>query len=494
MELYKKTAVELSDLIRKKEVRPSEICESFLARHDASRDLNAYLHLDGDAIVAQAKILDSEKITDETPRIFGLPVAIKDNICTKGIPTTCASKMLENFIPPYDATAVSRLKSQGAVIFGKTNMDEFAMGGGCAAKSASGNGTRNAPASDVSTVPTSRLARNPHDPSRTPGGSSSGGAAAVGAQSALFSLCSDTGGSIRQPASHCGVVGYKPTYGAVSRYGLLAYAGSFDQIGPIARTVSDAALLASAIVGHDPLDSKSDPSAKLDFSQIEHFDMRGKKIGLLTECFANIDADIESAVTNAAKTYESLGASVEKISIPLIENCLPIYYTIALAEAASSFSRYDGVSYGYRTANAESIDDLYVKSRTEGFGSVVKQRLWLGTYLLSAGCYEKYFEKALAARAMLTARFVEAFEKYDFLLAPVSPKGAYKLEESPPAAEAWRLDKCTVPANLAGLPAISVPCGHDANNMPVGVQLLAGRFNDATLLGAARAFEKAGFV
>ena len=484
--IYKKTAVELSDLIRKKEVKPSEICESFFSRFDETNaDTNAYIHLDKDAILAEAKTLDTVKITDETPRIFGLPVAIKDNICTKGVPTTCASKMLENFIPPYDATVISRLKNSGAIIFGKTNMDEFAM-----SRAKRGVGTEDmfAVPQDVSKLDTIFGAvRNPHDFSRTAGGSSGGGAAAVAAGSALFALCSDTGGSIRQPASHCGVVGYKPTYGAVSRYGLMAYAGSFDQIGPIAKTVSDAALLASAVAGYDPRDAKSNPNSALDFSQIE-FDMRGKKIGLIDECFADLDADVEKTVSDAAKKYEALGAMVEGISIPIVADCLPIYYIIALAEAASSFMRYDGIGYGHRSATAQSIDELYVNSRTEGFGETVKQRLWLGTYLLSAGNYEKYFEKALTARAMLTARFAEAFEKYDFLLAPVSPNSAHKLNESPTHTQSAASDKCTIPANLAGLPAISIP--YSKNNMPIGVQLITKPDNDANLLGAARALER----
>ncbi|MCL2357244.1 MAG: aspartyl/glutamyl-tRNA amidotransferase subunit A [Defluviitaleaceae bacterium] len=471
--IHTKTAVELCGLIRGKELKPSEVCESFLSRCDENP--GAYLHLDKDAVLSQAKELDNAAITSETPALFGLPVAIKDNICTKGVPTTCASKMLENFVPPYDATVVSRLKDSGAIILGKTNMDEFAMG--CVERTMNAGGAS-------------------HDPARAPGfegtcGSRDvspvlGGAAAVAATSAPVAVGSDTGGAIRLPAAQCGVVGYRPTYGAVSRYGLMAYAGSFDQIGLIAGNVSDAALLASVIAGHDSRDSKSVPGVALNFSQIENFDMRGKKIGMLSQCFNGVDADVAQAVGDAAKVYESLGATVEEVSVPLVEHCLPVFYIIALGEASSNLSRYDGVGYGYRTANAGSLDELYVNSRTEGFGATVKQRLWLGTYLLSAGNYEKYFEKALVARAMLAAQFKAAFEKYDFLLSPVSPKAAHGHDESPGATDVAKQERCTVPASLAGLPAVSIPCG---TNKSVGVQLIANRFNDADLLGAARVLE-----
>jgi len=489
-DLYKKTAVELSALIRQKQVKPSEVCESFISRYDETENkVNAYISLDKEAVMASAKELDGVAVTAETGSVFGIPVAVKDNICTKGTPTTCASKMLKNFTPPYDATVVSRLKEKGAVVFGKLNLDEFAMGTG-----------NNATVFET--------AKNPHDLTRTPGGSSSGSAAAVAAGSALFALGSDTGGSIRVPAAYCGTVGYKPSYGAVSRYGLVAYAGSFDQIGPLARTVADAALLTAAIAGHDKLDAKSNPKLTLDFANIENAELKGKKFGYVEECFNGVDEDTKLAIEAAIKTYESLGAVIERVSLPLIENSLPMYFIIGLAEASSSFARLDGVSMGCRAENAGqarnkdgsilgaeicsplTIDDIYINSRTEGFGSLIKQRIWLGTYFLSAGNYEKYFEKAQIARVMLQRQLGAAFEKCDALITPAAPSCAPKLGEKVSPAQASLADKCTVFANLAGLPAIALPCGKSSNGMPIGLQLVGRQYDDVNLLGFARALER----
>lgn len=471
-EIYKMNASELSRMIHQKEAKPSEICAAFLSRHEAvNPKINAYTNIDSDAALKHAKELDEMPITAETPAMFGLPVAIKDNICTHDLPTTCASKMLEKFRSPYDATVITRLREQGAVILGKTNMDEFAMGSGLK-ESAFGR------------------VCNPHDAGRVPGGSSSGSGAAVAAGSALFALGSDTGGSIRLPAAFCGAVGYKPTYGAVSRYGVVGYACSFDQVGPIARTVSDAALLTSAIVGHDPMDATSHPSFIPDFSTVEAFSVKNKKIGILKECFEGVSEDVQKALNLAIQTYTSAGAEVQEISIPLIKHSLSIYCIIALAEASSNFAKYDGLRYGHRSDHFDDIDSLYINSRTEGFGTIVKQRIWTGTYILSAGNYDRYYKKARIAQAMLRDQFKKIFETVDVIFTPVSPITAPKYGEQLTDSISCLMDQCTVPVNLAGLPAIAVPCGKDNNQLPIGFQLIGRRFEDASLLGFARVFEK----
>jgi aspartyl-tRNA(Asn)/glutamyl-tRNA(Gln) amidotransferase subunit A len=432
-----KSAVELSHLIRRRELKPSEVAVAFLARYEETKELNAFITVDKEAVLRRAKELDETPITPETHPLFGLPVAVKDNIATKDLPTTCASKMLENFRPPYDAAVVTRLLDAGAVILGKTNMDEFAMGS---------NGAKSFFGPVI----------NPRsEAGAPPGGSSSGSAAAVAAKSAPLALGSDTGGSIRLPAALCGVVGYKPSYGMVSRDGLFAYAGSFDQIGPIARTVTDAALLASAIA-----------ERPIDVPSIENFSVKGRKIGVLKECYSGV-------VDKAVKIYKTLGAEVVEISIPLAAECVPIYCIIAFCEASSSLSVYDGVRFGHRS---QAEGDIYTNSRSEGFGAEVRRRIWLGTYMLSAGKYEQYYKKARIAQAMLRDAFDSAFSRCDALLAPVSP-------HSPRHGEVQSLrDKCTVLANLTGLPAIAV-----GNR-----QLIGKRFDDETLLGFARAFEKNG--
>ena len=477
--MYEKISVSaLSRMIRNKEVKPSEVCADFLSRIDRFEpEINAFINIDRTAVIRCAKELD-EKEPDGI--LFGVPIAVKDNICMQGLPTTCGSKMLENFRPPYDATVISRLQKQGAVILGKTNMDEFAMG---ASTETSFFGAT----------------RNPCDPTRTPGGTSGGTAAAVASAMSPCGLGSDTGGSVRQPASFCGVVGYKPTYGAVSRYGLIPYAGSFDHIGSMTRTVTDAALLMAAIAGHDPMDATSNPRFIPDFSviQIEKFDVRGKRIGILKECFADgISDDIRAAITNAAETYKKMGAEPVDISIPAIERSLSAYYIIALAEASSNLARFDGVRFGYRSADCGDngggdIEALYVNSRTEGFGTEVKKRIILGTYMLKAGNYDAYYKRARISQIMLCEQFKAAFEKCDIMLAPVTPRSAYKIgEKESDSARLYLNDVCTVPANIAGLPAISVPCAKDADGLPIGVQLLGRKFDDARLLAFARAFER----
>ena len=481
--MYEKMSVSaLSRMIRGREAKPSEICAGFLARAGKlGPEINAFINIDGDAVMRRAKELDGRLdkpggAGGGIPALFGIPVALKDNICTLDLPTTCGSKMLENFRSPYEATIISRLRDCGAVILGKTNMDEFAMG---------------------SSTETSFFGavRNPHDLTRTPGGTSGGSAAAVASGMAPCSLGSDTGGSIRQPAAFCGLVGYKPTYGAVSRYGLIPYAGSFDQAGPITRTVADAALLAAAIAGYDPMDATSEPGYAPDFSDIiedRAFSLKGRKIGILKECFADgLSDEIRAAVMSAAETYKKLGAEIVDISIPAIEHSLPVYYIIALAEASSSLARFDGVKFGYRSADCNDSDSLYINSRTECFGAEVKKRIILGTYILTADNYEAYYKKARIVQVMLREQFKSAFETCDAILSPVTPGAAPKIgEKEKNPAKLYLNDICTVPANIAGLPAVSVPFGKDGGGLPIGVQLMGRRFDDARLLAFARALER----
>ena len=469
-EIYTKTVTELSSMIRHKELKPSEVCAAFLDRSkELNTKMNAFITLDADAAMNRALELDKEPITPNTPAMFGIPVALKDNICTEGTPTTAASKMMENYYSPFEAATVTLLKEQGAVIMGKTNMDEFAMG---------------------SSSETSFFGpvKNPHDLDRVPGGSSGGSAAAVASGMSAVALGSDTGGSIRLPAAFCGVVGYKPTYGAVSRFGLFGYASAFDQIGPIARSVSDAALLADVICGHDPRDAVTNPLFVPDFSGIDAFSVKGKKIGVPVECFEGVDDDVSRELNSAIALYKSLGAEVEEFSMPMLKNSLPIYYIIALTEGSANLARFDGVRFGHRSDNYDDVDSLYTNSRTEGFGDEVKRRIWLGTYLLSAGNVEIYYNKAQIARAMLRDQFNEAFAKYDAMFTPVAPTPAFRFGETQVGPAMYTTDICTVPVNLAGLPAITIPCVKD--KLPIGFQLIGRRFEDADLLGFARAFER----
>ena len=468
------SAGELSRLIRAKEAKPSEICADLLARAgETEPKVNAYITLGGDAAMTRAKELDDVPVSAETPAMFGIPVAVKDNICTKDMPTTCASKMLSNFRPPYDAGVVTRLREQGAIILGKTNMDEFAMGSSCETSFYGAT-------------------RNPHDLERVPGGSSGGSAAAVAAGSAVVALGSDTGGSIRLPAAFCGAVGYKPSYGAVSRYGLLSYASSFDQIGPIARTVTDAAMAVSAIGGWDAMDATSSPKFTPKFSEIENFSLKGRKIGIPREYFSEgIGDDVRKAVIERAEACRSLGAELVDISLPMVKHSLSIYYIIASAEASSNLAKYDGIRYGYRAEGFEDLDELYTKTRTEGFGDEVKRRIMLGTYVLSSGYYDAYYKRARIAQAMLRDEFKRAFEQCDVILTPVSPNTAFRIGEriDDPIAM-YMTDICTVSVNIAGLSAISVPCARDSAGLPISLQLIGKRFEDGELLGFARAIER----
>ena len=474
MDLYKKTAAELHKLLQSKEISAAELTRNIFERIDAKeKEIDAYLEITKSQAEETAKIVD-EKISrgEKISALEGIPFAVKDNICTKGIKTTCGSKILENFVPPYDATVVAKLKKQNPVLLGKVNLDEFAMGGS----------TENS---------AYKVTKNPRDLERVPGGSSGGSAAAVAAGEAIFALGSDTGGSIRQPASFCGVVGMKPTYGRVSRYGLVAYASSLDQIGPITRDVTDCATVLNAIAGHDEMDSTSTNAAVPDFAKSLVADVKNLKIGLPKEYFVKgIDAEVEKAVKDAAKVFESLGAEISEISLPHTEFAISTYYLIAPAEAATNLERYDGVSYGVRVEGSDVVE-MMTNTRTEKFGEEVKRRILIGNYALSAGYYDAYYLKALKVRTLIQKDFTDAFKNVDVILAPTAPTAAFKIGEmiSDPL-KMYLQDVCTVPLNLAGLPGISLPCGFTKNNLPIGFQLIGKALDEETILKAAYTYEQ----
>ena len=474
MELYNKTAHELHELLTMKKISAAELTKNLFDRIDAKEnEIGAYLEITRDVAEKSARLVD-EKISrgEKISALEGIPCAIKDNICTKGIKTTCASKILANFIPPYDATVIKKLSAQNPVILGKTNMDEFAMGG-----STENSGFH--------------VTKNPHDVERVPGGSSGGSAAAVAAGEAIFALGSDTGGSIRQPASFCGVVGLKPTYGRVSRYGLVAYASSLDQIGPITRDVTDCAKVLNVIAGHDEMDSTSTNEIVPDFTKSLVADVKGLKIGLPKEYFVKgIDSDVEKSVRDAAKVFENLGAEISEISLPHTEFAISTYYLIAPAEAATNLERYDGVSYGERVDGADVVE-MMKNTRTKLFGEEVKRRIIIGNYALSAGYYDAYYLKALKVRTLIQKDFTDAFKNVDVILAPTAPTAAFKIGEmiSDPL-KMYLQDVCTVPLNLAGLPGISVPCGFTKNNLPIGFQLIGKALDEETILKAAFTYEQ----
>jgi aspartyl-tRNA(Asn)/glutamyl-tRNA(Gln) amidotransferase subunit A len=471
------TAGELRECYRRGDAAPSDAVRAVFERIDALEPrLHAYLSLDREGALAEARRWDAAARAADAPPLAGIPVAIKDNICTRGWPTTCASRILAGFRPPYDATVVRRLRAAGAIVIGKANCDEFAMG----------SSTENS-----AYGPT----RNPWDESRVPGGTSGGSTAAVAAGEAALALGSDTGGSIRQPAAFCGVVGMKPTYGRVSRYGLVAFASSLDQIGPIARCVADAALLLQVIAGWDPADSTS---ARVDvppYAERLRGDLRGVRLGVVRECFAaGLDQGIARAVRQAIETCRELGAVCEEVSLPHAEYALPAYYVIAPAEASSNLARYAGVHYGRRAAGAADTDDvvaLYCRTRREGFGAEVKRRIMLGTYALSTGYYEAFYLRALRVRTLVRRDFEAALGRYDALLSPVTPTAAFRLgEKIDDPLQMYLSDVYTVPLNLAGLPGISVPCGF-AGGLPVGLQIVGRAFDEQRVLDVAYAFEQA---
>ena len=475
-EILKTDALTLGKLIKSGGLTSVQVTSAFM---DAIRAkdpvINSYITI-SDAALDEAALIDEKiKKGELTGPFAGVPVAVKDNICTKGMLTSCASKMLSNFIPPYDATVVSKIKEEGMVILGKTNMDEFAMG---------------------STTETSYYGPtvNPCGENRVPGGSSGGSAAAVAADLAPIALGSDTGGSIRQPASFCGVTGLKPTYGTVSRYGLVAFASSLDQIGPIGKTALDCAAMFNLISGIDERDQSSAESGKVDVEAVKDFDVKGKKIGIPNEYFGEgIDADVKARVMEAVKYFEDNGAAVETFEMPIVEYAIPTYYIIACAEACSNLSRYDGVKYGYRPEGVDNLMDLYIKSRSEGFGMEVKRRIMLGNFVLSSGYYDAYYNKALQAKALIKKAFDEAFARYDVVIGPVAPTTALKAGESlSDPLKMYLGDICTVLINIVGLPAISVPCGNDGEGLPVGMQIIGKHFDEETILGFAANFQKGG--
>lgn len=473
------TAHESMDLLAKKEVTSQELTRAVIGRIETvDKQVESYITNTFDYALETAKAVD-EKIAkgEALAPLEGVPMAIKDNICTKDITTTCASKMLENFVPPYDAFVAKRVKAAGAPMLGKLNMDEFAMG----------SSTENS---------YFKKTKNPYDLTRVPGGSSGGSAAAVSADLAMYTLGSDTGGSIRQPASFCGVVGLKPTYGLVSRFGLVAFASSLDQIGPLTKDVTDAALVLNLIAGHDEMDSTSLNVPETDYTAGLCEDITGLRIGVPEEYLGEgIDEDVKKRILEAIKLYESLGATVKYFKMSMSQYALPAYYIISSAEASSNLARYDGVKYGFRAEGFEDLLDMYKKTRSEGFGSEVKRRIMLGTYALSSGYYDAYYKKAQQVRTIIKNDFDQAFAKYDVILTPTSPITSFKIgEKTTDPMQMYLADICTVSINIAGLPAISLPCGFDKNNLPVGLQLIGDSFAEKTILKAAYAYEKyAGF-
>lgn len=475
MELFELTAHELSEKLKSKEVSSVEITKSVIDRIEKIENkIDSYITITPDTALETAKIAD-EKIAkgEHIEPLEGIPMAIKDNMCTDGIRTTCASKMLENFVPPYDAFVVKKLKEINAPILGKLNMDEFAMG----------SSTENS---------YFKKTKNPYDSEKVPGGSSGGSAAAVRADLAVYSLGSDTGGSIRQPASFCGVVGIKPTYGLVSRYGLVAFASSLDQIGPLAKDVTDSAMILNLIAGHDKMDSTSINIPKEDYTKALVNDVKGMKIGIPNDYIGDgINEEVKDAILKAAETYKSLGAEVEFFDMKAAKYALPAYYIISSAEASSNLARYDGIKYGYRTPNYSNLTELYNNTRSEGFGKEVKRRIMLGTYALSSGYYDAYYKKAQQVRTIIKNDFDSAFEKYDFVLTPTAPTTAFKMgSKTTDPLQMYLEDICTVSVNIASVPAISIPCGFDRDGMPIGMQLIGKTFSEPTLLRAAYTFEQ----
>lgn len=470
-DLLKLSLIEVKNAIAEKRVSATEVTKAALDRIDEASELNAVLTVDREGALAAAAAADEKLSRGESAgRLGGVPVLVKDNISTRGVRTTCASKFIENYVPPFDATVVKKLKEAGAVILGKTNMDEFAMG----------SSNENSAFGFV---------RNAVDPTRVPGGSSGGSASAVAAFEAYGSLGSDTGGSIRQPASFCGVVGLKPTYSAVSRYGLIAFASSLDQIGPLTRTVADNALLFDVIAGHDPMDSTSSPE-KIDYTDYE-IGVKGMTIGIPKEFFAkDFSPVVREKVMDAAAFYEKSGAKLKDVSISSFDAALATYYVLACAEASSNLARFDGVKYGERVEGADYIDSYY-KSRTAGFGAEVKRRIMIGNYVLSSGYYDAYYLKASKVRTKIKADFDAALRGCDLLLGPTSPTTAFEIgKKVKDVTETYMSDIFTVPVNIAGLPAISIPCGTDGQGLPIGLQLIGRAFGERTLFGAAEAFEK----
>ena len=475
MSLMNLTAVELGKKIKNKEITVVEATKAALDAIDAKEEkVNSFVTVDREGALKRAeevqKLIDEGKLAGP---LAGVPVAVKDNMCTEGMLTTCSSKILGNFVPTFTSEAVINLEKAGAVILGKTNMDEFAMG---------------------STTETSAYGetKNPWNLEHVPGGSSGGSCAAVAAEECFYALGSDTGGSIRQPSSFCGVTGIKPTYGTVSRYGLIAYGSSLDQIGPVAKDVTDCATILEVIASHDEKDSTSVKRDDLDFTSALVDDVKGMKIGIPKDYFGEgLDSEVKDAVLNAAKVLEQKGAIVEEFDLSLVEYAIPAYYVIACAEASSNLARFDGVKYGYRTDEYDGLHNMYKKSRSEGFGAEVKRRIMLGSFVLSSGYYDAYYLKALRTKALIKKAFDDAFAKYDVILGPAAPTTAPKLGESlSDPLKMYLGDIYTISVNLAGLPGITVPCGMDSNGLPIGLQLIGDCFKEKNIIRAAYSFEQ----
>ena len=469
------TALELGKKIKQKEISVKEaVCASLAQISEIEDKVHAYVSVDREGALHRAdevqKEIDAGRLKGP---LAGVPAAIKDNICTKGIPTTCSSKMLVKFVPGYSAQAISNLEEAGVIVLGKTNMDEFAMG---------------------STTETSAfgVTRNPWNFRHVPGGSSGGSCAAVSAEECFFALGSDTGGSIRQPSSYCGVTGLKPTYGTVSRYGLIAYGSSLDQIGPVAKDVSDCAAILETVASYDKKDSTSVLRESYDFTSALREDVKGMRIGIPADYLGKgLDSQVKEAVLKAADVLRKKGAVVEEFDLKLVEYAVPAYYVIASAEASSNLSRFDGVKYGYRAPEYQGLHDMYKKSRSQGFGTEVKRRIMLGSFVLSSGYYDAYYLKALRTKALMKQTFDEAFQKYDVILGPTAPSAAPMLGES--LADPLKMylgDIYTISVNMAGLPGISVPCGKDTQGLPIGVQLIGNCFEEKKIIRAAYSFEQ----
>ena len=475
MDITELTVHELQDKLENKEITVTDITKAYIENIKKKEEkIGAFVTILEDEALKNAEEIQNKIESGEIKNsLAGIPIGIKDNICTKGVKTTCSSKMLENFISPYDATVMEKINAENMVMLGKLNMDEFAMGG----------------STEYSYF---HVTRNPWNLNKVPGGSSGGSAAAVAANLVPWSLGSDTGGSIREPASFCGVVGLKPTYGLVSRYGLVAFASSLDQIGQITKDVRDAAMLLNIIAGHDKKDTTSSDRPKVDYTKALKNDVKGLKIGVPKEFFGEgINEEVKEQLQKAIETYKELGAEVEEFSLDIAQYALATYYIIACAEASSNLGRFDGIRYTYRTKEFKSLKEIYKKSRSEGFGPEVKRRIILGTYVLSSGYYDAYYKKAQQVRTLVMNEFNKGFEKYDVILTPTSPTVAFDIgSKSNNPLEMYLADICTVSVNIAGLPGISIPCGVDKEGMPVGMQLIGNKFSEETILNAAYTFEQ----
>jgi len=466
---------ELHQQLIHKERSAVEITQEALDRiQTIEPKIHSFLHLTSDRALEQAQQVDAKIAAgDEIGLLAGIPIGIKDNLCTQGIPTTCASRILQNFVPPYESTVTQKLADAGSVMVGKTNMDEFAMGG----------------STETSAY---QLTANPWDASRVPGGSSGGSAAAVAANECVVSLGSDTGGSIRQPASFCGIVGMKPTYGLVSRYGLVAFASSLDQIGPFGRSVEDTAILLNAIAGYDPKDATSLKVDVPDYTQFLTPEIKGKKVGVIRETFGDgLDPEVEKTIRAAIAQLKDLGAEIQEISCPRFRYGIAAYYIIAPSEASANLARYDGVRYGARAEDAENLMDMYLRTRSEGFGAEVKRRIMIGTYVLSAGYYDAYYLQAQKVRTLIKQDFEQAFSQVDVLVSPTAPTTAFKMgEKTADPLSMYLTDLMTIPVNLAGLPGMSVPCGFDAQGMPIGLQIVGNVLREDQIFQVASAYER----